>query len=619
MKLSFLATALGLATALASPGAFAVDVMKDLTGPKAADIPSVETTSDALTKASDTDDGANWLSVHRTYDSHRFSPLKEITSDNVSKLNLAFVTTFAQASRGGKYASARNEGTPLVEDGFMYVQSGWSVIYKVDVRDGKQGKIVWSYDPEVDKDWISNATCCGAENRGIGLWNNDVVALTMDGRLLMINKDTGEEDFESQEADKDRAESFTGAPLIVGDTAVFGPAGGEYGIRGWVEAFDLKNQKQLWRTYTIPAPGEPGSDTWEGDSWKTGGGSIWQTGSYDPATDTMYWGTGNPAPQIDAEYRPGDNLFASSLLALDAKTGKIKWYFQFTPNDPYDYDEIGDNQLLDVKVDGQDKKLVVRAARNGFMYGFDRADGTLDYAQQYVQDLNWTHGIDLKTGKPVDYDPTAKLQKYVKGTVGSRATGDLGTYCPTLSGGKNWQPAAYNPDTKLLYVTAAEGCSIYQPTEAPNPTTTGGTYDVVAAQKEWNGRLPAPEDAKMPEGVFNGGSVAAIDPLTGETVAKVLVPRRGNGMLTTGGNLTFTSYTNGLIIAYDAKTLEKKWQYNVGTALAGPPMSYSVDGKQYIAVLAGNSPAAADKAIAPESAFFVPTDQLYVFALDSNT
>ena len=576
---------------------------------------AAETTSEQLVNAGDASGDANWLMVHRTYDSHRYSPLTQIDTTTVKNLGLQFVTTFDNASRGGRYASARNEGTPLVEDGFMYVQTGWSVVYKVDVRDGKVGKIIWKYDPEVDREWISDATCCGAENRGIGLWNNDVIALTMDGRVMSINKDTGELNWESQQADKARAESFTGAPLIVGDTAIYGPAGGEYGIRGWLEAMDLNTGKPVWRQHLIPGPGEPGFETWQGDAWKTGGASIWQTGSYDPESGKMYWGTGNPAPQIDAEYRPGDNLYASSLVVLNAEDGKIDWHYQFTPNDPYDYDEIGDNQLLDVEVDGKPTKMVVRAARNGFMYGFDRTNGDLDYAEQYVKDLNWTTGIDLKTGKPLEYDPEAQLQKYVKGTVGSRTAGDIGIYCPTLSGGKNWQPAAYNPNTKLLYVTSAEGCSAYQPEEAPNPTITGGEYDVVAAQREWNGRLPAPEGTVMPD-VFTGGSVNAIDPITGKTVKKVEIPRRLNGMLTTGGNLVFGGGSDGWLTAYDAETLDVVWQYNVGTSLAGPPMSYAVDGKQYIAILAGASPAAADRTSYPPSEFFVPTDQLFVFALN---
>lgn len=349
-KRFLMGAALVLAALSAVPAMAADKKTAESVAPKSAPIPSISTSSDDLLAAGDKKNDGNWLMVHRTYDSHRFSPLKQVSTDNVDKLHLAFTTTFDQASRGGRYQSARNEGTPLVEDGFMYVQSGWSVIYKVDVRSGKAGQIVWKYDPDVDRQWISDAVCCGAENRGVALYGNSVLALTMDGRVLSLDKDTGDVNWEEQRADKDRGESFTGAPLVVGDEVIYGPAGGEFGIRGWLEALDAKTGKQLWKTYTIPAPGEPGSDTWKGDAWKTGGASIWETGSYDPDSGMMYWGTGNPAPQIDAEYRPGDNLYASSLLAMDAKSGQIKWYYQFTPNDPFDYDEIGDSQL--VKVDG---------------------------------------------------------------------------------------------------------------------------------------------------------------------------------------------------------------------------------------------------------------------------
>jgi len=569
---------------------------------------SDEVTNDRLL-AADKESG-NWLMVHRTYDAHRYSPLDGINKDNVDKLSLAFVTQFDQASAGGRYASARNEGTPLVEDGFMYVQAGWSRVYKVDVRDGRFGKIVWKVDPEVDKQWISDATCCGAENRGIALWKNDVIALTLDGRVMSINKDTGELNWETQQADKARAESFTVAPLVIGDVALYGPAGGEYGIRGWIEAIDLNTGKPKWRTYTIPAPGEPGSETWKRErTWETGGGSIWQTGSYDPDLGLTYWGTGNPAPQIDAEYRPGDNLYASSLLALDTETGAIKWHFQFTPNDPYDYDEIGETQLIDTG----DRNLAFRAARNGFGYSFDRSNGELQHATQYVDDVNWTTGIDQKTGLPLSYDPKADLQKYVAGTVGSRD--DLpGIYCPTLGGGKNWQPASFSAKTKLVYLTSNEGCSAYVPTEAPNPSITGGDYDVVAAQKEWNGRLPAPEGTELP--AEQSGSVVAIDPVTGKIAAKIPLLARGNGMMATAGGLVFGSDRAGWIYAYDDETLKELWKFNVGTSLGSPPMAYAVDGKEYIAVLAGAAPSTAQINADPSLKYFVPTDAMYVFAVN---
>lgn len=574
-----------------------------------------ETTPDQQLNAGS--EANNWIMVHRTYDSHRFSPLKQITSGNVKNLHLAYVVTLNQMTAGGRYSSPRNENTPLVEDGFMYVEADWSNVYKIDLSDPTRGKIVWKYDPAMDLQWVGDATCCGAENRGMGFWKNQVIALTMDGRVMAIDKDTGELTWEVQRAEKDRAESFTGAPQVIGDTATYGPAGAEFGIRGWVEQLDLNTHEPKWRTYTIPAPGEPGSETWvRADTWKTGGGSIWQTGSYDPNLNLQYWGVGNPAPQIDTRYRPGDNLYGSSLLALDNDTGAIKWYFQFTPNDPYDYDEIGDNQLIEGTVNGQKHAMVIRAARNGFMYGFDRGSGEFLYGKQYVEFLNWTDGVDPKTGKPVAYDASAQLQMYNPGTVGTR-DGTPGVYCPTLGGGKNWQPASYSEDTGYLYVTSNEGCSAYVPTEPPNPTVTGGDYNVIQpGHKEWNGRLNAPDGTKRPD-TFVGGSVKAINALDGSVVAKVLLPEgRGNGMLSTAGGVVFTSNATGNITAYDAKNLDKLWEMNVGTSLSGPPISYAVNGKQYIAVEAGTTPRGA--AIATDAAlqFYTPQDQVYVFTVN---
>lgn len=572
---------------------------------------AAEVTQERLVNADQETD--NWLMVHRTYDAHRYSPLDQINKDNVADLRIAFVTQFDQASAGGRYAYSRNEGTPLVEDGFMYVQAGWSRVYKVDVRDGKFGKIIWKMDPEVDRQWVSDATCCGAENRGIAMWGNDIIALTLDGRVMSLNKDSGQINWETQQAERARAESFTVAPLVIGDVAIYGPAGGEYGIRGWLEAIDLNTGEPKWRTHLIPGPGEPGHETWvrEG-TWETGGASIWQTGSYDPELGLTYWGTGNPAPQIDAEYRPGDNLYASSLVALDVETGELKWHYQFTPNDPYDYDEVGETQLIDGAVDGVDEKLGVRLARNGFLYSFDRASGELKAATPYVDDITWTSGIDIKTGLPVDYNPGADLQKYVEGTVGARDT-IPGIYCPSLGGGKNWQPASYSARTKLLYSTPREGCSAYLPTEAPNPTITGGEYDVVAAQQEWNGRLPAPEGTELPAPVT--GSVAAVDPLTGEVKGKAYLPERGNGVMATGGGLIFNSDRAGWMYAYDDETMELLWTVNVGTPLGGPPMSYAFDGKQYIAVLAGANPNTAQIQAEPSLQYYVPLDAMFVFSL----
>jgi alcohol dehydrogenase (cytochrome c) len=559
-------------------------------------------------------EAANWLMVHRTFDAHRYSPNDQITRDNVQNLRIAFFLSFDVTQGLGRYPNVRNQNTPLVEDGFMYAQPGWSKIYKIDVRDGKWGKIVWKVDPQVDRQWVVDATCCGNENRGMGMDGNNLIALTLDGRVMSINKDTGEVNWEKQRAIKDRAESFTVAPLMVKGNAIYGPAGGEYGIRGWVEALNAKTGAEVWKHYNIPAPGEPGNDTWKAArTWETGGASIWQTGSYDPETDLTYWGTGNPAPQIDAEYRPGDNLYASSLLALNATTGKMAWYFQFTPNDPYDYDEVGEAQVYDTTINGQRQKMVVRIARNGFVYGFNPANGQFIYGKQYTDDMTWTTGLDPKTGRPLNYDPAGGLQKYAAGTVGSRDK-EVGIYCPSLSGGKNWQPASLSAKTQLLYVATTEGCSAYIPTVAPNPTITGGQYDVVKAQREWNGRLPAPADTKLP--AIQTASVKALDPKTGAVVAKYPMVFRGNGMLATGGGLVFTSDRGGVLYAFDDRDLKLVWSQNLGTSLTSPPISYLANGKQYIAVLTGHVPANQHLEKDPALKHFVSVDGMFVLSVN---
>ncbi|MCF1742756.1 pyrroloquinoline quinone-dependent dehydrogenase [Paradevosia shaoguanensis] len=575
-------------------------------------IPAVaaDVTADRLLKANS--ETGNWLMVHRTYDSHRYSPLDEINKDTVKDLQLSFMTTLGIPSGGGRYATAQNEGTPLAEDGYLYIQSGWSVVTKVDVRDGHWGKIVWRYEPDMDRTYISDAACCGAENRGIGLWKDQVIGLTMDGRAFSLNKDTGELTWERQITDRSRAETFTVAPLIVGDTAIIGPAGGEYGIRGWIEAINLTDGSTKWRTYTIPGPGEPGNETWEGKDWETGGGSIWQTGSYDPETKLIYYGTGNPAPQFDAEYRPGDNLYTDSLVALDADTGKLTWHFQFTPNDPFDYDEVGDNQLVDVTVNGETRKLLVRAARNGNVYGLDRGSGEFVFGQKYVEMLNWTDGLDPKTGLPTSYDPKSQVQTY--NGVAARRGGGAEVMCPGLVGGKNWQPAAFSEISKLLYVSSTEGCqNTMVAEEAPNPTITGGTFNVATAAG-WRGRGVAPVDKQppLPEGAKElKSSLVAIDAATGATVKKLLMEVKPNGLLATAGNLVFGSDKAGFLTAYDPTSLDVVWQQNVGTALYGPPMTYAVNGKQFVAVLAGGAGSGSDPAVQN----FQPTDAVFVFSL----
>ena len=305
-------------------------------------------------------------------------------------------------------------------------------------------------DPETDKAWAGDVACCGVNNRGVALWKDKVISVTLDGRLIAINKATGEIAWERKVADPAIAETLTVAPLIVRDVAIVGAAGGEYGIRGCIDGTDLNTGKELWRTHTIPGAGEPGNETWKDgqERWKHGGGSIWETATYDPETDTFYQGIGNAGPDWDPEYRPGDNKWAASVLALSPSDGKIKWGYQYTPNDPYDYDEISEHPIINTKINGEDRKLVVHASRNGFYYVLDRVNGSFVAGKQYVDKLNWTTGLDPKTGRPLNYDPTKDVQEYAPRSHGTRANTDSDQLCPSHFGGKNWEPGAYNPGAR---------------------------------------------------------------------------------------------------------------------------------------------------------------------------
>jgi alcohol dehydrogenase (cytochrome c) len=551
----------------------------------------------------------NWLLHHGNYQGHRFSQLKEINTDTVKNLKLAFTVALGGFEGAGtRYKFGDLEATPIVEDGVMYVPDGWGTVYAIDLTNGKKGTFRWKFDPATDKAWAGDVACCGVNNRGVALWKDKVISISLDGRMFAINKATGEKVWERKIADPALGETLTLAPLVVRDVAIVGAAGGEFGIRGYIDGTDLNTGRQLWRTFTIPGKGEPGNETWKDgqERWQHGGGSIWETATYDRDTDTIYQGVGNAGPDYDPQYRPGDNKWAASVLALNPADGKIKWGFQYTPNDPYDYDEISEHPIINAKVNGEDRKLVVHAARNGFYYALDRTNGAFVAGKQYVDELNWTTGLDPKTGKPLNYDPTKDVQVYAPGSHGLRGEAPSKS-CPSNSGGKNWPPTAYNPELGLLFIPSIEGCNSITTAEQRSFLDQGG--DVKPRERFAGGSTKS-----LPERRY--GSLKAVDPATGETKgsAKMPYPNYG-GVLATAGNLVFIGQLDGSFYAYDAKTLKEVWSFNTGTGINAPPISYSVNGKQYIAVLVGSKQPAVVLADSPELKNTSTASMLYVFSL----
>ncbi len=551
----------------------------------------------------------NWLLHHGNYQGHRFSALKEINTDTVKNLKVAFTVALGGFEGGGaRYKFGNLEATPIVEDGVMYVPDGWGSVYAIDLSNGKKGTFRWKFDPGTDKAWAGDVACCGVDNRGVALWKDKIISISLDGRLFALNKATGEKVWERKVADPALGETLTLAPLVVRDVAIVGAAGGEFGIRGYIDGTDLNTGKQLWRTFTIPGKGEPGNETWKDgqERWQHGGGSVWETATYDRDTDTIYQGVGNAGPDYDPQYRPGDNKWAASVLALNPANGQIKWGFQYTPNDPYDFDEISEHPIINAKVNGEDRKLVVHAARNGFYYALDRTNGAFVAGKQYVDELTWTPGLDPKTGKPLNYDPTKDVQVYAPGSHGLRGEGPSKT-CPSHNGGKNWEPSAYNPDLGLLFIPTAEGCDSIINAEQKSFVDQGGT--VKPRERFGGGNTKNLQPRRY-------GALKAVDPTTGEIKASVKMPYPNyGGVLATAGNLVFIGQLDGTLYAYDARTLQEVWSFNAGTGINAPPITFSVNGKQYIAVLMGSKQTAAVWEDSPELKNTSTASMLYVFAL----
>jgi alcohol dehydrogenase (cytochrome c) len=519
---------------------------------------AAEVTSERLINADR--EPQNWLMNHRTYDAQRYSPLDKINKDNVKDLKLAYAVAI-----GGTAANENLESTPLAEDGFLYVVDQWGVLYKIDGRSGKAGRIVWRMDPGQEKVPLAN--------RGAALWGNLVISVAnYPPRMIATDKETGRVRWEASLDDGQTDVQLTAAPLAVKDKIILGAAGGDRGVRDFIVAVDAATGKLAWRKYVIPAPGESGSETWKdkNNAWQTGGGAMWVTGSYDTDTNQVLWGTGNPVPMFNPYYRPGNNLYTNSLISWEPDSGKMNWYHQYTPGDMWDYDEAGTHILIDGQVAGQARKLVAHSGRNGFFYALERANGQTLLAKPYVDSVTWTKGIDQKTGLPVDYDPSKDIQVY-SGQQNMTLTDRTKKLCPSWLGGNNYWSASYSRRTKLIYIPSASSCN-----EA--------TLD--------------PEMGRSPTGSLSGGlakyleraesDMIVVDPFTGEVKKKMRKPYPNrSAALTTAGGLLFTGFVDGSFAAYDDTSLEQLWEINVGSGFNAPPMTFEVGGKQYVAILSG--------------------------------
>ena len=504
----------------------------------------------------------NWLTYSGGFQSQRYSTLTQITPDNVKNLELQWVY---QARSLEKF-----EATALVVDGILYtVQAPNDVL----ALDAVTGRIFWvySYTPAPE-----SRPCCGRINRGLAVVGDTLFMGTIDAHLVAIDTKNGKPLWNTTVAKAESGYALTHAPLVVKDKVIVGTAGGEYGIRGFIAAYNVKTGKEVWRFYTVPGPGEPGNETWGGDSWKTGGGSIWVTGSYDPASNLTYWGVGNPGPDWNGDPRPGDNLYTDSVVALDADTGKLKWYYQFSPHDEFDYDSVQVPVLADMQWTGKDgvkrpRKVMMWANRNGLFYVLDRTSGEFLLGKPFVE-VNWMNGFDEK-GRPM------------------RVTGKVPTPEGTLiypgnQGGTNWYSPSYSPHTGLFYIpTWADYSSIYVkgPQEYEEGRQYGGGFPRSAipfGRTQQNFR-------KEEEG---HGAIRAVDPSTGERKWEFkMTDVTDAGILTTASDLLFSGGREGYFYALDARTGAPLWKANVGGTVASGAMTYSVGGRQYVAVAAGNS------------------------------
>ena len=506
--------------------------------------------------------GANWTSYNGDYSGRRYSSLREINSENAPRLRAAWV--FHPGN------SQRLEATPVVVRGVMYVTSANDTF----ALDARSGRVLWHHQRPASSGLLDDAAA--HKNRGVAVWQNFVYMETDDAHLLCLDARSGGLRWDVTYADKKKGYGATSAPLVVKNEVIVGSSGGDSGVRGFLAAYDALTGKLKWRFWTIPAPGEFGSSSWPGDSYLHGGGTTWMPGTYDPVLDTLYWTTSNPSPDFVGDSRPGDDLYTACVLALDPNTGKLKWYFQFTPHDLYDFDGNETPVLLDIDDKSDDKsdaksndkregkngtrRLLVQADRNGFLYVLDRTNGKFLSASRFVEKMNWATGID-PSGRPI---------------LTGRIPTPQGTYiCPSINGATNWFSPSYNPDTNLFYVMALESCNLFF--ADPKPFATGETY------YDTGTKLPPDEHPQK--------ILLALSLLDGKPVWRYSQAGHGDswgGTLTTAGALVFFGDDAGSFEAVDARTGHALWHFNTGQRIDASPMTYSVDGIQFVTIAAGS-------------------------------
>jgi alcohol dehydrogenase (cytochrome c) len=511
-------------------------------------LPSVNVRQEDLLSARDRTD--QWLTYSGALDGWRYSPLDEITPSKISGLKLLWAHQFA--AEGGNI-----QATPIVVDKTIFITEPPNNVVALDAKTGRE---IWRYVRHLPEEL---PVCCGRVNRGLAVLGNKLFLGTLDAKLVALDSSTGKVQWEVQVADPSEGFSITGAPLVANDTVLVGVSGGEFAIRGFLAAYNAQTGEQRWRFNTIPGPGEVGHDTWETDAWKTGGGPTWITGSFDPDLNLVYWGVGNPAPVYAGELRPGDNLFTNSVIALDATTGELAWYFQFTPHDEHDWDSNQTPVLADLAIDGIKRKVICWANRNGFYYVLDRTNGEFLRGVPFVE-VTWASGLD-HTGRPIlteaaDVTRTGTLAK------------------PWVGGGTNWLPPSYDPRTQTFLVHSTESASIY--TKSPNDLVRRGQSGLYVGSGS--------SAAEPPLNV-----IKALDAASGDEKWRYVAPKQQtdadwsySGVLSTAGGLVFSA-SSGTIVALDSATGKELWRAGLGGRTQATPISFSLDGSQVVAVAGG--------------------------------